>query len=101
MVRIEAPQQHRLQHAKHHRRQVGAPLLLDLLRETLHLCSPWGRLRTVEGVSAELMLLLNLIQEIDDEISPFALSTLHILNFKLPIKISTQPQPLQDGFLHP
>ena len=32
---------------------------------------------------------------------PFALSTLHILNFKLPIKISTQPQPLQDGFLHP
>ena len=34
-------------------------------------------------------------------ISPFALSTLSILNFKLPVKISTQPQPLQDGFLHP
>jgi hypothetical protein len=33
--------------------------------------------------------------------SPFALSTLHILNFKLPIEMSTQPQPLQDGFLHP
>src|SRR5256886_1697481 len=45
-------------------------LLLDLLRETLHLCSPWGRLRTVEGVRAELMLLLNLIQEIDDEMLP-------------------------------
>jgi hypothetical protein len=33
-------------------------------------------------------------------ISPFALSTLHILNFKLPVKISPQPQPLQDSFLH-
>ena len=45
-------------------------LLLDLLRETLHLCSPWGRLRTVEGVRTELMLLLNLIQEIDEEMLP-------------------------------
>ena len=33
-------------------------------------------------------------------ISPFALSILHILNFKLPVKISSQPQPLDDGFLH-
>ena len=33
--------------------------------------------------------------------SPFAQSTSYILNFKLPIEISTQPQPLQDGFLHP
>src|SRR5438093_6286731 len=32
---------------------------------------------------------------------PFAQSTPHILNFKLPIEISTQPQPVQDGFLHP
>ena len=32
--------------------------------------------------------------------SPFALSILHILNFKLPVKISSQPQPLDDGFLH-
>jgi Tfp pilus assembly protein PilO len=31
---------------------------------------------------------------------PFAQSTSHILNFKLPIEMSTQPQPLQDGFLH-
>ena len=34
------------------------------------------------------------------EISPFALPTLHILNFKLPVKMSSQPQPLEDGFLH-
>ena len=33
--------------------------------------------------------------------SPFAQSTPHILNFKLPVEISTQPQPLQDGFLYP
>ncbi len=45
-------------------------LLLDLLRETLHLCSTLGRLRTVEGVRTELMLLLSLIQEIDDEMLP-------------------------------
>jgi hypothetical protein len=45
-------------------------LLLDLLRETLHLCSPLGRLRTVEGIRAELMLLLSLIQAIDDERLP-------------------------------
>ena len=34
-------------------------------------------------------------------ISPFAQSPPHILNFKLPVEISTQPQPLQDCFLHP
>jgi hypothetical protein len=33
--------------------------------------------------------------------SPFAQSTPHILNFKLPVEISPQPQPLHDGFLHP
>ena len=32
--------------------------------------------------------------------SPFALSTLHILHFKLPVKISPQPQPLEESFLH-
>jgi hypothetical protein len=33
--------------------------------------------------------------------SPFAQSTPHILNFKLPVEMSPQPQVLQDGFLHP
>jgi len=41
-------------------------LLLHLLRDALHLCSPFGRLRTVAGVRSELMLLLSLIEEIDD-----------------------------------
>jgi hypothetical protein len=55
-----------------------------------------GKTTTAVNVSAGLALLKQ--QRV---LFPFALSTLHILNFKLPIKISTQPQPLQDGFLHP
>jgi Transposase len=43
-------------------------LLLHLLRDTLHLCSPFGRLRTVAGVRAELTLLLSLIEEIEDAV---------------------------------
>src|SRR6266478_3114739 len=45
-------------------------LLLHLLRDALHLCSPFGRLRTVVGVRAELMLLFSLIEEIDDAVLP-------------------------------
>jgi hypothetical protein len=41
-------------------------LLLHLLRDALHVCSPFGRLRTVAGVRSALMLLLSLIEEIDD-----------------------------------
>lgn len=40
-------------------------MLLHLLREALQLCSPHGRLRTVDNVRSELMLLLDLIQELD------------------------------------
>ncbi len=45
-------------------------LLLHLLRDALHLCSPFGRLRTVEGVRSELLLLFSLIEEIDDAVLP-------------------------------
>jgi hypothetical protein len=45
-------------------------LLLHLLRDALHLCSPFGRLRTVAGVRSELMILLSLIEEIDDSVLP-------------------------------
>jgi transposase len=51
-------------------------LLLHLLRDALHLCSPFGRLRTVAGVRAELMVLLSLIEEIDDAVLPKLLSPL-------------------------
>jgi hypothetical protein len=40
-------------------------LLLHLLREALYLCSPHGRLRTVENVRSELMLLLDMLAELD------------------------------------
>src|SRR5437667_5916276 len=45
-------------------------LLLHLLRDALHLCSPFGRLRTVAGVRSELTLLFSLIEEIDDAVLP-------------------------------
>jgi hypothetical protein len=51
-------------------------LLLHLLRDALHRCSPWGRLRTVAGVRAELTLLFDLIAEIADAVLPKLLHTL-------------------------
>jgi hypothetical protein len=52
-------------------------LLLQLLRETLHLCSPYGRLRTVEGVRSELTLLLHMIEELDCAAMPHTLKPIH------------------------
>ena len=40
-------------------------MLLHLLREALHLCSPHGRLRTVENVRSELSLLFDMIGALD------------------------------------
>jgi hypothetical protein len=40
-------------------------LLLHLLREALHICSPHGRLRTPEDVRTELTLLFYMIAELD------------------------------------
>jgi len=40
-------------------------MLLHLLRETLQLCSPHGRLRTVENVRSELTLLFDMIAELN------------------------------------
>jgi hypothetical protein len=74
----EAPLPKRLQHdaRAHHAcehaiaRYDQLDLLLHLLRDALHLCSPFGRLRTVGGVRAELVLLFSLIEEIDDAVLP-------------------------------
>ncbi len=52
-------------------------ILLHLLRETLHICSPHGRLRTVEGVRAELTLLLDMIAELDCAAIPHTLKPIH------------------------
>src|SRR6266566_1375584 len=51
-------------------------LLLRLLRDTLHVCSPFGRLRTVAGVRSELTLLFSLIEEIEDAVLPKLLQSL-------------------------
>jgi hypothetical protein len=51
-------------------------LMLHLLRDALHLCSPFGRLRTVAGVRSELTLLLSWIEEIDDAGLPKLLQSL-------------------------
>src|SRR5713226_2395589 len=40
-------------------------MLLHLLREALQLCSPHGRLRTVENVRSELTLLFDMIEELN------------------------------------
>ncbi|SRR6266540_2221665 len=40
-------------------------LLLDLLREGLHICSPQGKLRTPEGVRSELTRLFDMIEALD------------------------------------
>jgi hypothetical protein len=39
-------------------------MLLQLLREALQLCSPSGKLHTVEGVQAELTAILHMVEEL-------------------------------------
>jgi hypothetical protein len=77
-AKSEAHLHKRLQHYEHARhaceqaiaRYDQLDLLLQLLRDALHLCSPCGRLRTVAGVRSELLLLFSLIEEIDDAVLP-------------------------------
>ena len=52
-------------------------ILLHLLRETLHICSPFGQLRTVEAVRSELALLFRMIEEIDHTAIPTIMQPLH------------------------
>lgn len=40
-------------------------ILLHLLREVLHVCSPYGRLRTQAQVRSELLLLFDMIEALD------------------------------------
>src|SRR5262245_19179335 len=75
-AKSEAHLHKRLQHYEHAHhaceqamaRYDQLDLLLHLLRDALHRCSPFGRLRTVAGVRSELTLLLSLIAEIDDAV---------------------------------
>jgi len=63
-------------------------LLLQLLRDALHLCSPFGRLRTVAGVRAELTVLLSLIEEIDEAVLPKLLQAIrsHLDDIVAPVE---------------
>jgi len=75
----------RLQHSEtaHHAAEPAMALddhlamLLHFLRETLHLCSPHGRLPTVEGVRAELTRLFDMIAALDCAAMPHTLTPMH------------------------
>ena len=61
---------------------------LHLLREALHLCTDFGRLRTVADVRSELALVLSLIEEIDDAMLPKMLKPIwsHLDDILVPFK---------------
>jgi hypothetical protein len=63
-------------------------MLLHLLREAVQLCSPQGRLRTVENVRAELSLLFDMIAALDCAAIPHALKPIrqHIDDIVVPFK---------------
>jgi hypothetical protein len=85
-------------------------LLLHLLREALHLCSPFGRLRTAQGVRAELTSLLSLIEEIEDAVLPKLLKSIrsHLDDIVAPFEqaasihaelLALIPQPILDALV--
>ena len=67
-------------------------VLLDLLRDALHICSPHGKLRTHEGVRAELTRLFDMIAELDGAAITQTLKPIrhHIDDILLP---SNKPKP--------
>ena len=62
--------------------------ILEFLRDSLHFCSPYGRLRTVEGVRSDLTTLISMIEEIDDGELPKLLKPIrsHIDDILVPFK---------------
>jgi len=85
-------------------------LLLHLLRDAFHLCSPCGRLRTAQGVRSELMSLLSLIEEIEDAVLPKLLKSIrsHLDEIVAPFEqaasmhaelLALLPQPIVDALV--
>ncbi len=81
-----------------------------MLSETLHLCSDSGRLRTVEDVRADLILILSLMEEIDDEKLPKLLKPIrsHIDDIFVPFRqverihtelLALMPEQIVDAFV--
>ena len=84
--------------------------LLHMLSETLHLCSDLGRLRTVEGVRADLTLILSLMEEIDEEKLPKLLKPIrcHLDDILVPFRqverihtelLELMPEQIVDAFV--
>jgi hypothetical protein len=85
-------------------------LLLHLLRDALHLCSPFGRLRMAPSVRSELTSLLSLIEEIEDAVLPRLLKSLrsHLDDIVAPFEqaasihaelLALIPQPTVDALV--
>ena len=85
-------------------------LLLHLLRDALHLCSPFGRLRTAQGVRSELTSLLSLIEELEDAVLPKLLKSIrsHLDDIVAPFEQAASmhaelrallPQPIVDALV--
>jgi hypothetical protein len=85
-------------------------LLLHLLRDALHLCSPFGRLRTAHSVRSELTSLLSLIEEIEDTVLPRLLKSIrsHLDDIVAPFEqaasihaelLALLPQPTVDALV--
>ncbi|MHC4308284.1 MAG: hypothetical protein ACYSR7_06660 [Planctomycetota bacterium] len=76
--------------------------LLHLLSQTLHLCSDWGRLRTVEEVRSNLMVILSLIEDIEDEKLPKLLKPIRshmddiLVPFTFPINLMARKSIITD-----
>ncbi len=62
--------------------------LLESLRDSLHFCSPSGRLRTVEEVRSDVTILLSMMEEIDDGKLPKLLKPIrsHLDDILVPFK---------------
>jgi hypothetical protein len=84
--------------------------LLHLLSEALHLCSDVGRLRTVEGVRADLTLILSLMEDIEDEKLPKLLKPIrsHLDDILVPFRqvelmhaelLEVMPEQIVDAFV--
>ena len=63
-------------------------VLLHLLREALHCCTDFGRLRPVAGVRSALMAVLSLIEEMEDAKLPHILKPIwsHLDDLLVPLK---------------
>jgi hypothetical protein len=84
--------------------------LLHLLSQTLHLCSDSGRLRTVEEVRSNLMVILSMIEDIKDDKLPKLLKPIrsHIDDILVPFQqvesmhaelLARVPQPTLDALV--